>query len=461
MTDPNQIALNALRQAVEMAPGNIELVDHLAKTLVQLRHFDQAVDVYRDGLSHSAGNLTLQLGLADAYRLSQRHSHALAIMETIIESGQANAEAHLLYCKVLQSEGEHRQAIDHYKKAVDTDPDLADPALESLLGLTFEPDDQQEAPRPMRAGWSQGGEMMEELGEGEEDDSIVELEKPGIKFDDVGGMNQVKEDIRVKIIYPLQHADMFAAYGKKVGGGILMYGPPGCGKTMLARATAGEVEANFISVGISDVLDMWMGNSEKNLAKLFQKARSNQPCVMFFDEVDALGASRSDMRRSAGRHLINQFLSELDGVQADNEGVLFLAATNAPWHLDSAFRRPGRFERIVFVPPPDKEARVEIFKIALIDKPTEKINFEKLAAKTDDFSGADITAVINSAVEAKLHEAVKTGLPKPITTGDLMAAIKSNRPSTGEWFSTARNHALYSNEGGAYDPILDYLKIKR
>ena len=274
-------------------------------------------------------------------------------------------------------------------------------------------------------------------------------------------MTGVKEDVRVKIIYPLQHADMFAAYGKKIGGGILMYGPPGCGKTMLARATAGEVSASFLSVGINDVLDMWIGNSEKNLHGIFEQARRNRPCVVFFDEVDALGASRSDMRRTGGRHLINQFLSELDGIEADNEGVLFLAATNAPWHLDSAFRRPGRFDRIIFVPPPDAEARSEIFKLALAGKPVDKVNIDKLAAKTDDFSGADIAAVVDGAVEAKLKEAIKTGLPKPLTTSDLLAVIKKSRPSTGEWFSTARNHALYSNEGGAYDPILDYLKIKR
>ena len=274
-------------------------------------------------------------------------------------------------------------------------------------------------------------------------------------------MNSVKEDIRVKIIYPLQHADMYAAYGKKIGGGILMYGPPGCGKTLLARATAGEVNSTFISVGISDVLDMWIGSSEKNLHGLFEQARRHKPCVLFFDEVDALGASRADMRKTGGRHLINQFLSELDGVSADNDGLLFLAATNAPWHLDSAFRRPGRFDRIVFVPPPDETARAEILQIALSNKPQESVDTKKVAHKLKDYSGADLAAIVDMAVELKLQEAIKTGLPKPITTNDLLAASKQVKASTGEWFSTARNHALFSNEGGAYDPILEYLGLKR
>src|SRR5690606_2704948 len=147
---------------------------------------------------------------------------------------------------------------------------------------------------------------------------------------------------------------------KAIGGGILMYGPPGCGKTHLARATAGQVKASFISVGIHDVLEMWIGSSEQRLHTMFEQARRQTPCVRFFDEVDALGASRSDMRQSAGRQLINQFLSELDGVKASNEGVLILAATNAPWHLDPAFRRPGRFDRIIFAPPPDAIARSSI-----------------------------------------------------------------------------------------------------
>ena len=457
MNDPNQVALDALRHAVRLAPENIALADHLAKTLSQLSRHSEAVEVYRDALNHHPGNSELQLGLADSYRRDDRLSHALAIIETLVSDQNPPAQALLLHARILHSQDETRSAINQYKDAIESDPELVDLAFESLLGMTYE-NESDEGPERAPAGWMEQHPQSEFE---EPDDSFAELENPTIKFDDVGGMTTVKEDIRVKIIYPLQHADMFAAYGKKVGGGILMYGPPGCGKTMLARATAGEVNAGFLSVGISDVLDMWIGNSEKNLHNLFQQARRNHPCVVFFDEVDALGASRSDMRRSSGRHLINQFLSELDGVEADNEGVLFLAATNAPWHLDSAFRRPGRFDQIIFVPPPDAPARLEILKLSLAGKPTDNVNMEKLATKTEDYSGADLNAVVDTAIEAKLKEAVKTGRPKPITTNDLMAAIKKTRPSTGEWFSTARNHALYSNEGGAYDPILDYLKIKR
>jgi SpoVK/Ycf46/Vps4 family AAA+-type ATPase len=286
------------------------------------------------------------------------------------------------------------------------------------------------------------------------------LERPRITFADVGGMDTLKEEIRMKIIHPLKHPEIYKAYGKTIGGGILMYGPPGCGKTYLARATAGEISAGFLAVGVSQVLDMWIGSSERNLHELFDQARASRPSVLFFDEVDALGASRSDMRQSAGRHLINQFLAELDGVQHSNEGVLMLAATNAPWHLDPAFRRPGRFDRIIFVPPPDAPARAEIVRVLVQGKPAENIDFDYVSKKTEGFSGADLKAVIDTAVEAKLSEAMKTGVPKPLTSKDLAAAARTIKPSVKEWFATARNYAVYSNQAGLYDDILKYLKLK-
>ncbi len=194
---------------------------------------------------------------------------------------------------------------------------------------------------------------------------------------------------------------------------------------------------------------------------MFEQARRNAPCVLFFDEVDALGASRSDMRKSSGRQLINQFLSELDGIQSDNEGILVLAATNAPWHLDSAFRRPGRFDRIVFVPPPDPAARAKILELHLEGKPLKDIDYGKCMAKCPEFSGADVKALVDVVIEGKLKVAMKTGVPEPITTKDVIKAAKSIRPSVKEWFGTARNYALYANESGLYDDILSYLKIKR
>ena len=293
------------------------------------------------------------------------------------------------------------------------------------------------------------------------DDEAYFLEKPTTRFSDVGGMKNVKNEISLKIIQPLKNPDLYKAFGKKAGGGILLYGPPGCGKTFIAKATAGEIDAKFISIGLHDILDMWIGNSEKNLHQVFEVARANKPCVLFFDEVDAIGSSRADLKQSAMRHVINQFLAELDGVEANNEGVLILAATNAPWSVDGAFRRPGRFDRIIFVAPPDEEARIDILKNLLNGKPVGEVDVKKIAAQSEGYSGADLTALIDIAVEDKLTQSIETGELQPLTTKDFLRALKIHKPTTQEWFASARNYALYANESGLYDDILKYLKIKR
>ena len=449
MSEPNE-GIAALRKSLEFSPDNIPLRQHLAESLLKLSRMDEAEAEYRAALALSPGNKDLQVGLAGAYFAAGKDSHALAIVESLVHSSNPPGSAHLLHSRLLYRAGDIGFAVTEYKSAIELDDALRDKDLEDRLGIDADEVNSDVVDGRVRAGW--GGES--------DSTPQIAVEKPTIKFDSVGGMEELKEEIRMKIIHPIQHADMFKAYGKSIGGGILMYGPPGCGKTHLARATAGEINAGFISVGISDVLDMWIGNSERNLHELFQQARNNSPCVMFFDEVDALGASRTDMKTSAGRHLINQFLSEMDGVTHSNEGVLILAATNAPWHLDSAFRRPGRFDRILFVPPPDAEARASILRILLTGKPVDSIDHKYVAKIANELSGADLTALIDMAVEAKLTEALKTGVPKPITTKDLAAAAKRVTPSTKEWFATARNYALYSNQGGTYDDILRYLKLK-
>ncbi len=447
--------LQALRDAVSLAPGNFGLTEHYVKTLLDLTRYQEAEDFLSETIANQPKSSQLQLLMAEVFYRASKNSHALAIVETLSDADPPLAGAMVLQAKLLYRAGDVESAVYKYKAAIEIDEDSADGEFASLLGIVT------------ADSWG-SAESSDEVVDGrirqavsEPDDNQDQyIEKPTIKFEQVGGMESVKEQIRVKIIYPITHAEMFAAYGKKAGGGILMYGPPGCGKTYIARATAGEVKANFVSIGINDVLDMWIGNSERNLHQLFQQARNNRPCVLFFDEVDALGASRSDMRQSAGRHLVNQFLSEMDGAKSDNEGVLILGATNAPWHVDSAFRRPGRFDQVLFVPPPDETAREEILKIALDGKPVENVDLKKVAAKTKDFSGADLGAVVETAVESKLQEAIKSGMPSPITTKDLLKTLKKVKPTTSEWFATARNHALYSNQGGTYDEILTYLKIK-
>lgn len=449
-SDGGSDALDALREAVRLSPENVPLRQSLADALLGFGRAVEAEKEYRGALQLAPERMALKYGLARSFFLQGKNSHALALVESVVQSVDAPARAFVLYARLLAGIGEVEQAVLQYRRGLERDPAVADPEFASTLGIDASAETEEVVEGRVRAPW----------GDGEEESAAVEIERPRISFQDVGGMDSVKEEIRLKIIHPLAHPELFKAYGKAIGGGILLYGPPGCGKTHLARATAGEIKAGFISVGISDVLDMWIGNSERNLHELFEEARQNRPCVLFFDEVDALGASRSDLRHHAGRQLINQFLAEMDGVGSSNEGVLILAATNAPWHLDSAFRRPGRFDRILFVPPPDAAARAAILQLQLAGKPVESVDCGELAKRTDAFSGADLSAVVELAIESKLREAMKTGVPKPLTQKDLLAAAAARKPSTREWFATARNYALYSNQGGIYDDILVHLKLK-
>ncbi|MEP5338609.1 MAG: AAA family ATPase [Algibacter sp.] len=429
--------LGSLLKALEFSPENIELRFQIAKIYTDQLNYIEAEKHLVFILEKSPKN-DYKFLLAKCYFKQSKFNLTEVILEELIEKDNS-IEYLELYCSCLIEQGSVEDALNTYKSILDIDKSYKNEGFENLFKV----------PNSSR---------QEEF---TDTDAITFLKKPTINFENVGGMEKVKEEIDLKIIKPLLHKDLYKAYGKKIGGGILLYGPPGCGKTHIARATAGEINANFINIGINDILDMWLGSSEKNLHEIFEAARANTPCVIFIDEIDALGANRNDINKTAGRTVINQFLSELDGIDSDNEGILVLGATNAPWYIDPAFRRPGRFDRIIFVAPPDIEARKSIFNIQLKDKPTENINLQDLAKKSKEYSGADIKSSIDIAIEQKLLESFKDGIPKPLSTKDILKAFGKMKASTKEWFSSAKNYALYSNDSGLYDDILTYLNIKK
>jgi SpoVK/Ycf46/Vps4 family AAA+-type ATPase len=282
---------------------------------------------------------------------------------------------------------------------------------------------------------------------------------PPLTFADVAGMVEVKARLNRSFLLPLRNPELVRGFGGGARGGLIMYGAPGCGKTYLARALAGEISARLIAIALPDVLDMWLGESERKLHELFENARRQAPAVLFFDEIDALGQRRSQLRGSAGRNIVNQLLSEMDGFGGRNDGLYFLAATNHPWDIDSALRRPGRFDRMAFVAPPDAPARATLFELQLASLPKAKdVDISAVTKLTDGFSGADVAGVVRAATELALEESVAAGKQLPVSQAMLRRAIKDARPSTRAWFETARNHAIYANEGGVYDDLLAHLK---
>lgn len=288
---------------------------------------------------------------------------------------------------------------------------------------------------------------------------ISDYKQTVVTFDDVVGLEEVKDQITKKIILPFQKPSFFQRFKKKVGGGVLLYGPPGCGKTLIARATAGQCKANFYNIQAADVLDMYIGESEQKLRAIFEKARAEKPCILFFDELEALAGKREHARSSSTANIVSQFLTELDGYTQGNDGILILASTNVPWSIDSAFLRPGRFDRLFFVPPPDKIAREAVLRHQMQDRPQEEnVDFALLANKTSGYSGADLANLVDMAADEAIDDSIAQGQEVAISFEHFRKAITHSRSSTSEWLTTARNYARYANDGGRYDDVVEFLK---
>jgi transitional endoplasmic reticulum ATPase len=461
----NNNPLNGLREALKYSPDNVPLLELFAKACSDQWAFKEAEEAYTKILSLNPDHLQAGLGLAQIFYQTGSTSQAAVRLESILKQHPQCAQGWLLLAKVSISEGNRAAAGEHYHKAISIDPSMKDGAVEKELPCSGPATPTAAPQQDIAALNTTSGWVSAEQGSGAEasrfSDPIQDMELPKMSFRDVGGMENIKEEIRLKIIYPSQRPDIYKAYGKKAGGGVLLYGPPGCGKTLISRATAGEIKASFISIGLHQILDMYIGNSEKNLHEIFELARHNTPSILFVDEIDALAANRTDLKHSASRGLINQFLAEMDGDINSNEGVLILGATNTPWYIDPAFRRPGRFDRIIFVPTPDEEAREQIIGILAKDRPVSGLDAKALARKTKDFSGADLKSLFDLAIEASLAKAMTENRIIPLTMDDLLKQAKAITPSSRAWFESARNYALYSNQSGLYDPILSFLGIKK
>lgn len=258
----------------------------------------------------------------------------------------------------------------------------------------------------------------------------VVREKPNIRFSDIAGLEDVKEQIRVKMIYPFVHTDKAEKYGIRKGGGILLYGPPGTGKTMLGKAVACELDAPFFLIKPSDILSKWVGESEKNIARLFDETRKYDKAIIFIDEVEAIVPRRREMQHSVMQRVVPQILAEMDGFEQRKNSLLFLGATNEPWEIDYAMMRPGRLDEKIYVGLPDEPARRAILTINLKNAPlAPDVDLGALARLLDGYSGADIAYLCRKVRETVFLESVEKNTDRPISMSDFQTVLRKMGPS--------------------------------
>lgn len=404
--------LDAMDAAVRAAPDSVPLRVHYAQLLLDADRYDDAI---------------VQAGRA--LEREPAHAGALEIIERAVAANDTSSADH-------KTTGKEPADIDWDRLEGEIDANVAPPFIEK-------------AEVRLDAGGPVG-------------DVIGDVSKETLTLDDVGGMEQVKERIRVAFLEPMRNPEIAKAFGKNLRGGLLLYGPPGTGKTFIARAVAGELGANFISVTLADVLAGIIGESEQNVHRLFTRARQLSPCVVFIDELDALGGKRSQYINVGWmRNVVNQILQEMDGIGSDNDGVFVLGATNHPWDVDTALMRPGRFDRTVLVLPPDPPARAAILKHHFSGRPIAGIDIESIVARTDGFSGADLEHIVATSAERAMTESIASGVVRPIDMNDVNRALTEIKPSTTAWLQSARNVVSFANQDGRYDDLEEYLRSKK
>ena len=285
---------------------------------------------------------------------------------------------------------------------------------------------------PLRRGSSQNNAPAASESEGEKSaQQWIVREKPSIRFDDVAGLDDVKEDIRLKMIYPFQHPELATKFGIRAGGGVLMYGPPGTGKTMLAKATAGEIDATFFRISPADVLSKWVGEAEQNIKKLFDTAAAEPRSIIFIDEIEALVPARRDEGSSVMQRVVPQILQGVEGFDKKaGRPILLMGATNVPWQLDPAMLRPGRFDEKVYIPLPDLAARRKMLEIYLSKRPvSQEVNLDALAQRLEGFSGADIQYICDRAATIPFLQSVASGQEQDISQ-QIMDQVVAETPAS-------------------------------
>jgi len=418
-------------KSAELDPKNPVIYNNRGDAYYRKQQFNEAIEDYDRALALNPKYLKAFYNRGLAYACLQDYEKAVEDFTEVVKLNSSFSEAYHIRGLAYDYLNQLDKAIADYDKAIELNPQFTEAVNH----------------RDIAKGKLAGGGGTQAIGAGDPNqqnqgiNAAKLLTKPTMKFDSVAGMHKMKEEINEAIVYPLLKPDLAKKYGKLAGGGIMLYGPPGCGKTFIMKAAAGECQSNFINAKISDIVDMYVGNTEKNLHNIFETGRKNAPCIIFFDEVEAMAGRREDMGQSNAhmKMAVNQLLFEMDGVESNNSNVLVVGATNAPWDVDPALRRSGRFGKAVIIPEPDFKSRAEIIKLHVRKVPAARgICYTRLALATVGYASADLKSVVEEAAAIPWRTAFKTGHQRPVNTEDFIAAIKKKKSSLPPWYAQAK-----------------------
>jgi len=423
---------------------------NLANDYYKIGEFDKAIEHYNKALELRPDLLETYFNRGLAYTRKGMYDKAMEDMNKVIELNPDLAEAYYTRGLVHEYKLEYDLAILDYNKALEVDPKYTKAETQRQVAYN------KKASMAAGGGYGGGAGPMTPGapgGGGKEGEGLTKfqiMERPKTRFKDVAGLEKVKNKIYEYIVYPLTKPDLAKRYGKEVGGGVIMYGPPGCGKTYVAKAAAGEGAAAFISVKMSDIVDMYAGNTEKNLHNAFETARKHTPCILFFDEIDGIAGKREGMDQSFEKRAINQFLLEMDGAEYTNDGVLSIGATNAPWDIDAALRRSGRFSKVIYIGEPDTKTRREILKLNLKNRPYVKsMPVGRIARMTEGYSPADLAQLVEAAATVPWLEAYNSGKERSITFQDFTKVSSGEdavTPSLPAWYGSVKKKLIKEDE---------------
>lgn len=417
-----------------------------AGALFEENKFDEAIQMYSEAIKEDPNYSSAYFNRALAYAILSKYDEAVRDAEAVLDIEPESYDAPYVMGIICEYKKDFAGAKEWYQKSLKRNPNYEQ--AKTRLNALQEKSDKTPEKITSIGGKDETKETLIEEGQVKK----VRWHKSKITFKDVVGMEKEKKVIYENVILAIRKPELLRAYGKKLGLGVILYGPPGNGKTYLINAIAGETKSNVIIAAINEIVDMYAGNTEKNMHAIFEQARKNTPVIVFFDELDALGTKRDGGSGGDGgsqsymRMAVNQFLQEMDGVQKNPEGIFVIGATNQPWDIDPALKRSKRFGEAIYVPPPDYKTRKGAFKYNTRNMPIAGVSFGRLARATMGFSQADIEEICDKAALIPAAEEDRTGRKRKIVMRDFLFMIKTHGNTLDEWYAMIKKEVINKRE---------------